>query len=191
MLTYGPIRGELPEGLKLLEEFITEEEEAELLRIAHWEADSCDLKHRKVKHYGFTFLYDSNNVDRENPIPGGFPEQLKSVMEKFVSENVIPFMPDQLTVNQYNPGQGIPSHIDTHSAFEDGIISLSLGSSVIMEFKHGDGRHIPVLLPRRSCLLMSGEARQYNSYFLEKSANRITADTYGATVSRRARTTWW
>lgn len=28
--------------------------------------------------------------------------------------------------------KGIPPHIDTHSAFEDGIASVSLGSQVIM-----------------------------------------------------------
>ena len=28
--------------------------------------------------------------------------------------------------------KGIPPHIDTHSAFEDGIASISLGSQVIM-----------------------------------------------------------
>lgn len=54
---------------------------------------------------------------------------------------------------------GIPPHVDTHSAFEDPILSLSLGSSVVMEFRHQDGRAIPVFLPRRSLLIMSEEAR--------------------------------
>jgi hypothetical protein len=54
---------------------------------------------------------------------------------------------------------GIPPHVDTHSAFEDPVLSLSLGSSIVMEFRHQDGRAIPVLLPRRSLLIMSEEAR--------------------------------
>ena len=49
--------------------------------------------------------------------------------------------------------------MDTHSAFEDPILSLSLGSSVVMEFRNQDGLVIPVLLPQRSLLVMSGEAR--------------------------------
>ena len=40
--------------------------------------------------------------------------------------------PDQMTVNEYKPGHGIPPHIDTHSAFEDGIVSVSLGSQVFV-----------------------------------------------------------
>lgn len=44
------------------------------------------------------------------------------------------YVPDQLTVNKYLPGHGIPPHVDTHSAFEDILVSLSLGSAVVMEF---------------------------------------------------------
>jgi len=62
-------------------------------------------------------------------------------------------------LNTALPLPGIPPHVDTHSAFEDPILSLSLGSSVLMEFRHQDGRAIPVLLPRRSLLIMSEEAR--------------------------------
>lgn len=38
--------------------------------------------------------------------------------------------PDQMTVNQYKPGQGISPHVDTHSAFGDGLLSLTLGAGV-------------------------------------------------------------
>lgn len=61
---------------------------------------------------------------------------------------------------------GIPPHVDTHSAFKDEIISLSLGSDVVMEFRKphptNDNeyeKHVSVRLPRRSLLVMSGEAR--------------------------------
>jgi alkylated DNA repair protein alkB family protein 8 len=70
-----------------------------------------------------------------------------------------PFI-NQVTVNEYKRGQGIGSHVDTLSAFDDGILSLSLGSGCVMEF------HEPVkkckklvYLPQRSLLLMSGPAR--------------------------------
>lgn len=29
------------------------------------------LKHRRVKHYGFEFRYDNNNVDKEKPLSAG------------------------------------------------------------------------------------------------------------------------
>lgn len=37
-----------------------------------------------------------------------------------------------LTRNAFTSFKGIPPHVDTHSAFEDGIASVSLGSQVIM-----------------------------------------------------------
>jgi alkylated DNA repair protein alkB family protein 8 len=42
---------------------------------------------------------------------------------------------DQLTLNDYMPGQGIPPHVDTHSPFEEVFCSLSLKSGVTMNFK--------------------------------------------------------
>ena len=39
---------------------------------------------------------------------------------------------DVLTRNAFTLFKGIPPHVDTHSAFEDGIASVSLGSQVIM-----------------------------------------------------------
>lgn len=57
-------------------------------------------------------------------------------------ENVVfqehPEMPihfDQLIVNQYEPGQGIESHIDKPALFEGIIASISLGSDCFMEFQ--------------------------------------------------------
>jgi len=86
-------------------------------------------------------------------------------------------------VNEYPPGVGLSPHVDTHSAFEDLIFSLSLSGPCIMEFRrYENGDWIPkvasssaakventedqsnfirraIYLPPRSLLLLSGEAR--------------------------------
>ncbi|KAL5143344.1 Alkylated DNA repair protein ALKBH8 [Glycine soja] len=86
-------------------------------------------------------------------------------------------------VNEYPPGVGLSPHIDTHSAFEDLIFSLSLSGPCIMEFRrYENGDWLPrvassavakienpedqsnfirraIYLPPRSLLLLSGEAR--------------------------------
>ncbi|XP_034556271.1 LOW QUALITY PROTEIN: alkylated DNA repair protein alkB homolog 8 [Notolabrus celidotus] len=155
----------LPEGLTLVEDFVSSEEEVLLLSAIDWSSTNDDvtakkaLKHRKVKHYGFEFRYDNNNVDKDKPLPLGIPQECLPVLERCVKSGLINVMPDQLTVNQYECGQGIPPHVDTHSAFEDTIMSLSLGAQSVMEFRHPDGRLIPVVLPARSLLLMKGESR--------------------------------
>ncbi|XP_070685529.1 tRNA (carboxymethyluridine(34)-5-O)-methyltransferase alkbh8 [Pempheris klunzingeri] len=155
----------LPEGLVLVEDFVSPEEEALLLAAIDWSSDNEDvtaqkaLKHRRVKHYGFEFRYDNNNVDKDKPLPAGIPQACLPVLERCMKNKYIDIMPDQLTVNQYESGQGIPPHVDTHSAFEDTILSLSLGSQTVMEFRRPDGRLVALLLPGRSLLVMKGESR--------------------------------
>uniref|UniRef100_A0A8C9YMS0 tRNA (carboxymethyluridine(34)-5-O)-methyltransferase n=1 Tax=Sander lucioperca TaxID=283035 RepID=A0A8C9YMS0_SANLU len=155
----------LPEGLVLVENFVSLEEEALLLAAIDWLSTNEDvtaqkaLKHRRVKHYGFEFRYDNNNVDKDKPLAAGIPQECLPVLEQCVKNKHIDIMPDQLTVNQYESGQGIPPHVDTHSAFEDTILSLSLGAKTVMEFRHPDGRVVAVVLPGRSLLVMKGESR--------------------------------
>ncbi|XP_076969193.1 tRNA (carboxymethyluridine(34)-5-O)-methyltransferase ALKBH8 isoform X2 [Tamandua tetradactyla] len=155
----------LPPGLMVVEEIISSEDEKMLLESINW-TENIDnqnvqksLKHRRVKHFGYEFHYENNNVDRDKPLPGGLPDICDNILEEWLKEGYIKQKPDQLTINQYEPGHGIPAHIDTHSAFEDEIISLSLGAEIVMDFKHPDGVTVPVMLPRRSLLVMTGESR--------------------------------
>uniref|UniRef100_A0AAZ3Q164 tRNA (carboxymethyluridine(34)-5-O)-methyltransferase n=1 Tax=Oncorhynchus tshawytscha TaxID=74940 RepID=A0AAZ3Q164_ONCTS len=156
---------DLPPGLVLVEEFVSPEEEALLLDAIDWTSHDEDvtvqkvLKHRRVKHFGYEFRYDNNNVDKDKPLPGGLPQVCVPVLERCVRDRHTEVMPDQLTVNQYQSGQGIPPHVDTHSAFEDLILSLSLGAKTVMDFRHPEGRSVAVVLPRRSLLVMKGESR--------------------------------
>jgi alkylated DNA repair protein alkB family protein 8 len=149
-----------PEGLILLEDFITQEMESVLISLIKCEDNK--MKNRHVEHFGFEFIYGSNSVDHNNPLERKIPNECDELWTLFDQRCPVlaGFRPDQLTVNQYQPGQGIPSHCDTHSIFEDAIISLSLGSSIVMEFKNPQtGEHLSKLLPRRSLLIMTGESR--------------------------------
>ncbi|XP_051011823.1 alkylated DNA repair protein alkB homolog 8 [Acomys russatus] len=155
----------LPPGLLVVEEIIPPEDEKLLLESIKWTGDTGNqnfqksLKHRRVKHFGYEFHYENNTVDKDKPLPGGFPDICNGILEKWLKEGYIKHKPDQLTINEYEPGHGIPAHIDTHSAFEDEIVSLSLGSAIVMDFKHPDGVTVQVMLPRRSLLVMTGESR--------------------------------
>uniref|UniRef100_A0A674NJL8 tRNA (carboxymethyluridine(34)-5-O)-methyltransferase n=1 Tax=Takifugu rubripes TaxID=31033 RepID=A0A674NJL8_TAKRU len=149
----------LPVGLTLLDSFVSPEEEALLLAALDWSPAQKAMKHRRVKHYGFEFRYDNNNVDKDKPLPAGIPAECLPILERCLSNQIIDILPDQLTVNQYESGQGIPPHIDTHSAFEETILSLSLGAQTVMDFRHPDGGLVALVLPGRSLLVMKGESR--------------------------------
>jgi len=93
----------------------------------------------------------------------------------------VPAPIDQVTVNEYTPGVGIAPHIDTHSAFGGGaILSLSLAGATVMELRRR-GDHRPLLLPRRSLLVLGGEARYAWSHYI---AARKTDVIGGVVVPR-------
>ena len=58
---------------------------------------------------------------------------------------------------------GVPQHVDAHSTFDAPIILLSLVAAVVMEFKTGQ-EWVSVVVPRRSLLIMSDEARYISSF---------------------------
>ncbi|XP_017753532.1 PREDICTED: alkylated DNA repair protein alkB homolog 8 [Eufriesea mexicana] len=174
----------LPPGLKLIENIITEEEERRLLSTINWNNEgSSDLKHRKVKHFGYEFQYNSNKVDPDQPITP-IPEDYHFLKILFKKYHDVPYEYDQLTINHYLPGQGIPPHIDTHSSFEDSILSLSLGSACIMDFKR-ENEKVAIFLPPRSLLIMSGEARYAWSHGICPRHNDIVSTSTGMTTQPR------
>lgn len=67
---------------------------------------------------------------------------------------------NQVLINEYIPGQGIPSHVDSVESFDDTIAWISLGSTCILDFSHIESQCVrPQILERRSLLVISGEAR--------------------------------
>ncbi|XP_033742555.1 alkylated DNA repair protein alkB homolog 8-like [Pecten maximus] len=155
---------ELPPGLILLKDFISQDYADKMLESIKWHEEESpglqkELKHREVKHYGYEFKYGINDVDVDDPLPQGVPAICQEFLDRVLKTGHVKHFPDQVTVNKYQPGQGIPPHVDTPSAFEDGIMSLSLGSQVLMDFRHPTGKHLSVLLPAQSLLIMTGESR--------------------------------
>ena len=144
-------------------------------------------------------------------------EALAGVIERTRRFNFDPTLPlsssschphlNQLTVNEYNPGQGIGSHIDTETAFGDGILIITLNGGIVMEFRKvvdddndssssittsidddNNGiyrnkiQHKKLLyLPPRSLMLLSGDAR----YKWEHMIVSRTTDTVGGAVLAR------
>eukprot|EP01117_Protostelium_nocturnum_P014467 TRINITY_DN5504_c2_g1_i1.p1 TRINITY_DN5504_c2_g1~~TRINITY_DN5504_c2_g1_i1.p1 ORF type:complete len:658 (-),score=227.09 TRINITY_DN5504_c2_g1_i1:30-2003(-) len=181
-------RMEWPSGLFLVNEFLTLEEEKKLVQELESLPWSTKIG-RRVQHYGFEFNYKTKHVDgpEDSKIPA-IPDFLKEIIDRMSklgnplvksnlqsnrSNSIFQFSQaeseseakilqnpiDQVTVNEYLPGQGIAPHIDTHSAFEDGMASLSLDSQSVMEFEHPNGEKVAVYLPRRSLVILTGESR--------------------------------
>jgi alkylated DNA repair dioxygenase AlkB/SAM-dependent methyltransferase len=112
---------------------------------------------------------------------------------------------NQMTLNHYVPGEGIGSHIDTPSAFGDGLMSITLNGGTVMEFRKvvrddnverqppnvsSNSSNITknifdkkfVYLPPRSLVLMSGPARYSWEHYI---CSRMT-DTHNGRVLPRS-----
>ena len=108
-------RHSLPNGLSVVEGIITKDEELNLLHLFSSEGHSErfdeeqekeSLKLRRVEHFGYKFEYGSNNVDPNMPLSTPIPNLLCIILKRVLEQKVISCFPDQLTVNEYKPGQG-------------------------------------------------------------------------------------
>lgn len=164
------------------------------------------LTKRRVQHYGYAFNYLTKNVDPSQflgPLPEFAEEVVATLNDLLVSPKEADvyapehdqirsalkgekWKPDQLTINEYRPGQGIPHHIDTHSAFEEIIVSVSILGDTVMEFCHPEGKkgRKKVLIPKRSLIALTGDARFLWTHGITP---RTTDQIHGKASLRRTR----
>ena len=152
----------LIDGLTYVKDYIDEAHHDSLLKRIDEDDERwiTDLK-RRVQHYGYRYDYKARRVDRSDSL-GELPDWLQRLCKKLEADGRLPYVPDQVIVNEYKTGQGIASHIDCESCFEDAIASLSLGSACIMEFKKKGKEKTTkaeAWLAPRSLVVLEGAAR--------------------------------
>lgn len=147
------------DGLQYLPSFLSMEEHDELWKAINKESWLDDLK-RRVQHYGFKYDYRRRNIDESMRV-SPLPKWVSFITKRLVENGIMEMEPDQLIVNEYEPGQGIASHIDCEPCFDDTIVSISLGSPCNMEFTNYKDKHdkIQLLLEICSAIVLSGDAR--------------------------------
>jgi alkylated DNA repair dioxygenase AlkB len=148
---------EIP-GLKHIADYITTQEQNQLLEIIDQQEWSTQLK-RRVQHYGYRYEYKKRTLVSASYL-GELPNWAEQLGQRLVRDRVTPTPPDQLIINEYLPGQGITNHVDCVPCFGNTIISLSLGSSCVMNFTHPPTQTtIPFLLSPGSLIILQGVAR--------------------------------
>lgn len=146
-------------GFQYRADYISEAEHERLLAQIDKQEWLKDLK-RRVQHYGFKYDYKARKVNPDMHI-GPLPDWLKELGQRLHKDRHISECADQVIVNEYEPGQGITSHIDCAPCFEDTIVSLSLGSGCVMNFtnKLNKTQKVKAWLAPRSIIILRGEAR--------------------------------
>ncbi|KAL2676529.1 hypothetical protein Neosp_010290 [[Neocosmospora] mangrovei] len=142
-----------PSGIFMQKDFITPEHEAKLVNLFQHELDWPARSGRLSLHWGYTFSYKTFGIDEDTPFKP-FPDWLVPLLPTTEGRP-----PDQVCLQHYAPGTGIPPHVDTHGAF-DQLYALSLGSPLFMQFLDKEtGEKIEVDLLPRSMMQMSGDSR--------------------------------
>lgn len=152
--------GEAIKGLKLIEDFIPQDFQEELIDKIDEGKWLNELK-RRVQHFGYKYDYRARMINNSMKV-NDLPEWVSPVVDRMLDEQILIVAPDQMIINEYQPGQGITKHVDCVPCFGGQIVSLSLGSPTVMEFQNlvKNEKIIKVLNPG-SLLIMEGESR-YN-----------------------------
>ncbi|RDW76854.1 uncharacterized protein DSM5745_06846 [Aspergillus mulundensis] len=137
-------------------------------------------------HYGYTFDYKTFGIDPAIPyIP--FPTWLQPLIPTTESRP-----PDQVCLQYYPPGSGIPPHVDSHRGW-DQLYALSLGAPVLMRLRNGKGgdEKVDIDLAPRSMMCFSGESRLHWTHGIGKRKNDTLPDGIRARGDRWSITFRW
>lgn len=174
-------------GMMLIENFLTEDEESQILEHLD-KREWHHLNNRRVQHDGYEFIYGPNIINPNNKL-GPLPDWLTPIQSRLEiitdTVNGAGAGLDQLTVNDYKPGDGIPPHIDATSPFDEGFAAVSMGSGAVMSFRHLDGRQQHVYYPARSALIFAGEGRlQWQHSIPGRKMDRVNGKIVGVCSCR-------
>jgi alkylated DNA repair dioxygenase AlkB len=162
-------------GLSYYPEYIDAKQEAELVSSIDAEPWDTAWKRRR-QPYGHSY-------SKTDAAPLDIPNWAQFLVAGFVADGISERPFDQMLVNEYFPGQGISLHKD-YEPFDRTVVSLSLLSACVMDFRHeSDGRRESLLLEPRSLLVLSDEAR----YEWQHGIASRKSDRWRGAIIRRAR----
>jgi hypothetical protein len=141
-------------GLRYVSDYIDREEHDRLLAAANSQG-WLHAGGRGVQICGFSYNHVKGGIYRVDDLP----PWVSGLADRLWRDGLMSCVPDQMVANEYQPGVGIFAHLDA-PVFDDEIVSLSLGSSCVMQFTEcSSGRVEEIFLEPRSAVVLSGDAR--------------------------------
>ena len=114
-------------GLYLYRDFISESLEEELMKEIDNQPWITDYA-RRLQYYGYRNELEKPYDLVKFPVP--MPPAMHRLSEQLVEQNILVEQPDQVIINEYDPGQGIRPHKD-RNYFENQICGVNLASGVL------------------------------------------------------------
>lgn len=169
-----------PKGLYYFDNFITEQDEKDILKFLEkenaWFPVAKNKKSREVIHYGYEYPYQftkNTKMKKIENIPKIFEEKilkkLKGIPDLKIFDN---YNFDQLIINKYEPGEGISPHVDHVKFFDNIIICVTINSGININFtRSSDQKQYNIYVKPRSLYIMSENARYNWSHSISKQLN--------------------
>jgi len=141
-------------GLRYVPDYLDEHTHDQLMSAVDEHPWQTSVDHR-VQVYGYHY----NHRERASYRIGELPTWARALAMRLRDEGHCEHIPNQLVVNDYEPGAGIFAHMD-QSVFGDIVISVSLGSTCVMRFTDDRSSTAEeLLLEPRSLLILTADAR--------------------------------
>ncbi len=163
-------QSQLPPGLTYTPNYITPDQQKELITTIDNQPWLTDLK-RRVQHYGYKYDYKARNIASDSYL-GEIPTWLKPYCQKLLEDGFFKELPDQVIINEYQVGQGISAHIDRATCFTDTICSISILSPCEMIFSK-DKEKINLTLQPLSLAVMQKDSRYLWSHEIPARKSNI------------------
>ncbi len=145
-------------GLSYLPDYVDAATAERLLAEIDRQPWLTDLQ-RRVQHYGYRYDYKARRADASLYL-GPLPAWAAEIARRLHADGWFATLPDQLIVNEYQPGQGISKHVDCVPCFDATVASLSLGSGCVLEMANAPARaKVPLYLEPRSLVVLQKDAR--------------------------------
>jgi len=174
------------DGLLYVPDYIDPAEHDTLLHMIDAQAWRGNLS-RRTQHYGYVYDYRARRVDPSMRL-GSLPTWLTPIAQRLAEDGFMPISADQAIINEYRPGQGIGAHIDCEPCFGDVVVSLSLGSTALMDFTYQRDK-VSIPLAPRSLVVLQNDARYlWKHGIAARKSDRI--DNQRILRSRRVSTTF-
>lgn len=150
-------------GLTIIENFITKEQEDEMLKFINDQEWSTTLD-RRTQQYNYIYDYRKQTLSKTDQVPSVISEKFSTV---FKEEDDL-----QCIINEYEPGQGISAHTDHHKLFGKKIAIISLLSPTTMVFRNGP-ESVSIILNPRSLITMEDDARTKWTHEIPKNKTNL------------------
>ena len=171
-------------GLHYSPGFLNDDEQAEAVKYIDAGSWQYDLQ-RRVQHYGWRYDYKARTITSDMYL-GPLPKWIIRIAKRLCDETkLFDRIPEQVIVNEYEPGQGIALHAD-RDCFGETVATISLCDDWEMKFRPVKGtadEDKTILIQRGSALILTGDSRFLWMHGINK--RKQEKDEYGQRERRR------